>query len=125
MTHEQSLIDDEPALPSSYLRGGPATTGELWALDRWRQERRWRSQPWSRIFNRVAPSLFFTMGIFGLATGRGTFNRINPPIAVLLIVVGVLMPVLMNFERQGYIRLLERYAAELEKLRGDNRAPLP
>ncbi|MFN7985136.1 MAG: hypothetical protein U0Q11_25115 [Vicinamibacterales bacterium] len=71
ITNESTVVDDEPVLPTSYLRTGPSTSGELWALDRWRQERRWRTQPIARTFNRVGPFAFFALAVVGIATGRG------------------------------------------------------
>ncbi|MFN7985233.1 MAG: hypothetical protein U0Q11_25615 [Vicinamibacterales bacterium] len=123
MTNEHALIDDEPVLPSSYLRAGPSTSGELWALDRWRQERRWRTQPIARAFNRIGPLVFFGLGLFGIATGLGTIVGLTPGMAGVIGIMGLLIAVLTNYERQGYIRLLERYAAELGELRGGNREP--
>ena len=117
MSNDSLLIDDEPVLPTSYLRGGPATSGELWALDRWREERRWRKKPAAWWLNRVVPLVALALVAVVSVITRRYDARILGPGGVGLLIVMAAMGALIQYERRGYIRLLERYAAELGELR--------
>lgn len=118
MPNDLIVINDEPPLPTSYLRRGPATSGELWALDRWREERRLRQKPTAtRVVVRVLPFVALAVGVVTSLALRHETDLSLTSGTVGCAVAAIMLGVLIQYERRGYIRLLERYATELHTLR--------
>jgi hypothetical protein len=115
MSSEQMLLDDEPVLPDSYLRRGPATSGELWALDQWRYYRRVRQKPANRFLYQMAP---FVMLVLLAVVSWAFRERSLSGFGAAALGVGLLI----RYQTHGYIRLLERYSEELGRLREQGRS---